>query len=108
MVTPDAIRGSQVPGGRTDDGRPEESVPSSGRERSAQNVLDRFYFQCPQCKRELLEYAESCPHCGAGLLNVFSATYQPTASTTKKLVAWAILIFFVGTMAAAFLMVVRF
>ena len=64
--------------------------------------LHRFKVICPGCKRELAEFSERCPHCAADLTNVFSATYQPPRSTLAKIIAWIVLVVFVGTMLWSF------
>ena len=60
--------------------------------------LRRFTFICPQCKRELAEFAVKCPYCAGDLTNVFSATYQPPRSTLARIIAWIVLVGFIGAM----------
>jgi RNA polymerase subunit RPABC4/transcription elongation factor Spt4 len=62
--------------------------------------LGRFVFECPECKRLLNEYGRQCPYCGAKLASAYSATYVPFKSALAKIVSWAALILFVGSMLA--------
>jgi hypothetical protein len=60
--------------------------------------LRRFRFECPECEGELSNCGDKCPHCGADLMNVFSATYRLRKGKMAKILAWAILVIFVGSM----------
>jgi len=73
-------------------------------EAAEHEILNRFRFECPACRREILQYAETCPSCGVSLLNVFSATYQPPKSLAARILAAAILILFLACLLAVFWM----
>lgn len=57
-------------------------------------------FECPECKRLLNDYGRQCPYCGAKPALAYSATYVPFKSALAKVVSWAALILFVGSILA--------
>jgi len=79
--------------------------PSSGEQ--FRDALRPFSVECPECKRTLTEYAPTCPNCGANLLAGYSGTYRPPRSPMAKVIAWTLLVVFVGSILAALGLVLR-
>ncbi len=75
----------------------EEPQEHAGQEEQGPD-LQRFRFECPACEGELSDCGDKCPHCGADLMNVFSATFRPRKGKVARILAWAILVIFVGSM----------
>lgn len=81
--------------------------PSESASAGLDSALERFEFQCPECKRPLAEFAEECPLCGANLMVAYSGIYRPPRNALAKLVAWLVLALFVGSMLVLFGIVVH-
>ena len=83
-----------------DDARQSPQDPPS--DEQFRDAMEPFTLECPECKRTLTEYASTCRNCGANLLAGYSGTYRPPHSSVAKIVAWTLLVVFIGSIVAAF------
>jgi len=63
-------------------------------------------YRCPQCGEVFHRYQTRCPACGAPIDQVFSGQYHPPRGRATRWFAWAILVMFVLSVAAAVLLAI--
>ena len=51
-----------------------------------------FDYACPRCGLRQEQFSGTCPECGAGLGELFSATYRIRTPTGARIIALAVLI----------------
>lgn len=87
--------------------RPQEAPQDPSSNEHLREALGPFALECPKCKRTLDEYAATCPNCGAELLAEYSGTYRVSHGPVAKIIAWTVLVVFIGSILVAFGLALR-